>query len=68
MGVNMINYKAVNQIYNDMSLIYSQNKSERKIFHYTNTEVLDIILSNATLRASHVLYLNDAEEYYRGNH
>ncbi len=61
----MINYKAVKQIYNDMSQIWDGN-SERKIFHYTNTEVLDIILKNATLRASHVLYLNDAEEYYQG--
>ncbi len=62
----MINYKAVKQIYNDMSQIPRKSKGGRKIFHYTNTEVLDIILKNATLRASHVLYLNDAEEYYRG--
>lgn len=62
----MINYKAVKQIYNDMSRIPREGEYERKIFHYTNTEVLDIILKNATLRASHVLYLNDAEEYYQG--
>ena len=62
----MINYKAVKQIYNDMSQASHDSKCGRKIFHYTNTEVLDIILKNATLRASHVLYLNDAEEYYQG--
>ena len=62
----MINYKAVKQIYNDMSQIPRNSKCGRKIIHYTNTEVLDIILKNATLRASHVLYLNDAEEYYQG--
>lgn len=62
----MINYKAVKQIYNDMSQIPRDSKCGRKIFHYTNTEVLDLILKNATLRASHVLYLNDAEEYYQG--
>ena len=62
----MINYKAVKQIYNDMSQFPYNKKCERRIFHYTNTDVLDIILKNATLRASHVLYLNDAEEYYQG--
>ena len=62
----MINYKAVKQIYSDMSAIVNDDTSERKIFHYTNTDVLNIILSNATLRASHVFYLNDAEEYYKG--
>ena len=62
----MINYKAVKQIYSDMSAIVNDNASERKIYHYTNTDVLNIILSNATLRASHVFYLNDAEEYYKG--
>lgn len=64
--MNMISYKAVKQIYNDMFRISNENLGKRNIFHYTNTEVLNIILSNATLRASHVLYLNDAEEYYKG--
>lgn len=37
-----------------------------KLFHYTTTEVLDKLLCSATFWASNILYLNDVEEYRKG--
>lgn len=34
--------------------------------HYTSTNVLDILLSKATFRASHLFYLNDSSELLNG--
>lgn len=62
----MIKYGVVNQIYNDMDFL-SRNEDEGIVLmHYTSTEVMDILLTKPVFRASHILYLNDAEEYYKG--
>lgn len=36
------------------------------IYHYTSTEVLDSLLSNATFWATNLYYLNDSSEYQTG--
>ncbi len=36
------------------------------LFHYTTTEVLNILFDSCTFRASNLFYLNDSEEYYAG--
>lgn len=38
----------------------------KKLFHYTTTNVLNIILDSASFWASNMLYLNDADEYKNG--
>lgn len=61
----MFEYEELRLTYQSMSKVKFEKKYN-KILHYTNTEVLDKILQSATFRATHVLYLNDAEEYYKG--
>ena len=36
------------------------------LFHYTTTEVLNILFDSCTFRASNLFYLNDSEEFYAG--
>lgn len=36
------------------------------LYHYTSTEVLNIILQTSTFRASNIFYLNDSKEYTTG--
>lgn len=54
-------------VYRALEKILDDGISEEEgIYHYTSTEVLDKILSNACFRASNIYYLNDAQEYYEG--
>ncbi len=39
---------------------------KKSICHYTSNVVLDAVLSSATFRAAHVLYLNDSSELIKG--
>ena len=51
----------------DIYQLLEQNTiPQYKLYHYTTTKVLDIILNNCTFRASNIFYLNDASEYYAG--
>lgn len=43
-----------------------QNISFKSLVHYTNTEVLDALIKNATFWASNILYLNDSKEFFEG--
>lgn len=65
METKMIKVKAEDRdIYPRLKHIFS-NEIEN-LCHYTTTEVLDILLKNATFRASNIFYLNDFSEYTGG--
>lgn len=58
----MVEFSQIQSAYKSLKKI----GSDKKLIHYTTTEVLDKILSSATFWASNILYLNDAEEYKNG--
>ena len=57
-------YTALDNVLHLSGAFPAENKPS--IFHYTSTEVLDKILSNACFWASNIYYLNDAQEYREG--
>lgn len=46
--------------------IDSSSREIKGIYHYTSTEVLDSLLTEATFWASNLYYLNDSSEYQTG--
>ena len=61
MDSNMISRDSARLIYHAGTFDYND-----ALFHYTTTEVLNILFDSCTFRASNLFYLNDSEEYYAG--
>ncbi len=50
----------------DHLFVSEETKETKSLFHYTSTEVLNIILKTCSFRATNIFYLNDSKEYITG--
>ena len=53
-------------LFNVIDQVDCSSKEFDGIYHYTSTEVLDSLLTEATFWASNLYYLNDSSEYQTG--
>lgn len=53
------------KIFDDVFL-ETDDSTTTSLFHYTSTEVLNLLLNTATFRATNIFYLNDSKEYITG--
>lgn len=64
--IDFINFSIFHNTSLLLNNIFDDNKKIERLYYYTDTNVLNLVLDSATLWASNILYMNDMDEYKSG--